>query len=267
MDNTSVVANRFEGVVTGKALEFGGSHIRSEATGYGVVYLMDNIMQHAKNEIAGKTCVVSGSGNVATYCVQKLIELGGKVVTMSDSSGYIYDKDGITNEKLAWVMDLKNVRRGRISEYAEEFGCEFHEGRPWSVPCDLAFPCATQNELDGEEAKMLIQNGCFAVSEGANMPTNATAIKVFSDAKILHAPSKAANAGGVAVSGLEMSQNSLRLGWSPEEVDEHLKRIMSGIHEQCLEHGAAADYVDYAQGANIAGFRKVAHAMLAYGTM
>ncbi len=259
--------NRFEGVLTGKALEFGGSHIRNEATGYGVVYLMEDMLTHAGNAIDGKVCTVSGSGNVATFCAQKLIELGGQVVTLSDSSGYIHDKEGITQEKLDWVKDLKNIRRGRISEYADEFGCEFYEGRPWDIPCDLAFPCATQNELEEADAQKLIDNGCMAISEGANMPSNAGAIKLLADAKILHAPSKAANAGGVAVSGLEMSQNSIRISWTPEEVDTHLRRIMASIHDQCAEYGEDGDYIDYMKGANIAGFRKVARAMMAYGVI
>jgi glutamate dehydrogenase (NADP+) len=261
------LVNRFEGVLTGKALEFGGSRIRSEATGYGVVYMMRNMLEHAKDSIDGKTCVVSGSGNVATYCVEKLIEFGGKVITLSDSSGFIHDPDGVTTEKLAWVMKLKNERRGRISEYAEEFGCEFHEGTPWGIDCDLAFPCATQNEIDADDAKALIKNKVLAVAEGANMPSTPAAIEVFGSAKILHAPSKAANAGGVAVSGLEMSQNSLRIGWSREEVDERLRDIMAGIHEQCVAEGEGNGHVDYMRGANVAGFKKVASAMLAYGVI
>lgn len=261
------LVNRFEGVLTGKALEFGGSRIRSEATGYGVVYMMRNMLEHANDSIDGKTCVVSGSGNVATYCVEKLIEFGGKVITLSDSSGFIHDPDGVTTEKLDWVMKLKNERRGRIAEYAEEFGCEFHEGTPWGIDCDLAFPCATQNEIDADDAKALIKNKVLAVAEGANMPSTPAAIEVFGSAKILHAPSKAANAGGVAVSGLEMSQNSLRIGWSREEVDERLRDIMAGIHEQCVAEGEGNGYVDYMRGANVAGFKKVASAMLAYGVI
>ncbi len=261
------LVNRFEGVLTGKALEFGGSRIRSEATGYGVVYMMRNMLEHAGDSIDGKTCVVSGSGNVATYCVEKLLEFGGKVVTLSDSSGYIHDPDGLTAEKLALVMALKNERRGRISEYAKEYGCSFHEGRPWGVDCDLAFPCATQNEIEEDDAKALVANQVLAVAEGANMPSTPAAIEVFGNAKILHAPSKAANAGGVAVSGLEMSQNSLRIGWSREEVDERLRGIMAGIHEQCVAEGERDGHVDYMQGANVAGFKKVASAMLAYGVI
>ncbi|MGI9328132.1 MAG: NADP-specific glutamate dehydrogenase [Pseudomonadales bacterium] len=259
--------NRFEGVLTGKALEFGGSHVRSEATGYGVVYMMKNMLDNAGDGLDGKTCVVSGSGNVATFCAEKLIENGAKVVTMSDSSGYIYDKDGVTEDKLQWLMELKNVRRGRIGEYAKEFDCEFHEGRPWEVNCDLAFPCATQNELERQDAEALIKTGVKAVAEGANMPSTPEAIAVFGKAKVLHAPSKAANAGGVAVSGLEMSQNSLRINWSPAEVDERLQGIMHKIHDQCVEHGEDDGYVDYMRGANIAGYKKVASAMVAYGVV
>ncbi len=259
--------NRFEGVMTGKALEFGGSMIRSEATGYGVVYMMKYMLANRDDSCEGKTCVISGSGNVATYCAEKLIEYGAKVVTLSDSSGFIFDPEGITKERLAWIMELKNVRRGRISEYAEEFGVEFHEGRPWKVGCDLAFPCATQNELEADDAKSLVENGCWAVAEGANMPTTPEAIAIFREAKTLHVPAKASNAGGVAVSGLEMSQNSVRISWKAEEVDGHLQRIMKEIHDQCAEFGGNGEYVDYMKGANIAGFRKVAHAMLAYGVM
>ncbi len=263
------LANRFEGVLTGKALEFGGSLIRTEATGYGVVYMMDDVLTNRGDSIEGKTCVVSGSGNVATYCVEKINHLGGKVVTLSDSSGFIHDPAGITAEKLEYLVDLKNVRRGRISEYAKEYGCEFFEGqRPWGIPCDLAFPCATQNELNEEDAKTLVKNGCFAVSEGANMPTEPEAIRVFQEAKIAHAPSKAANAGGVGVSGLEMSQNSLRISWTEAEVDARLRAIIKGIHDQCVEFGTKPDgYIDYFGGANVAGFKKVATAMLAYGVM
>ncbi len=261
------LTNRFEGVLTGKALEFGGSHIRNEATGYGVVYLMENVLQRCQEELEGKTCAISGAGNVATHCAEKLIERGAKVLTLSDSSGFIYDPEGITQEKLEWVKELKNERRGRIQEYAEHFGCEFSEGRPWKVPCELAFPCATQNEMEEPDVRTLVRNGCQAVAEGANMPTTPGAIEVLREARVLHAPAKAANAGGVAVSGLEMSQNSVRIRWNREEVDEHLQRIMSEIHDQCVEFGEHGEYVDYMRGANIAGFRKVAHAMLAYGVM
>ncbi|MFT4648694.1 MAG: glutamate dehydrogenase (NADP+) [Glaciecola sp.] len=259
--------NRFEGVMTGKALEFGGSRLRSEATGYGVVYMMKHMLENRNDSPEGKTCVISGSGNVATYCAEKLIELGAKVVTLSDSSGFIFDPAGITKERLAWVMELKNVRRGRISEYAQEFGVEFHEGNPWKVGCDLAFPCATQNELDVDDAQALVENGCWAVAEGANMPTTPEATEVFRAAKTLHAPAKASNAGGVAVSGLEMSQNSVRASWTREKVDRLLQEIMKSIHDQCVEFGGDGEYIDYMKGANIAGFRKVAHAMLAYGVM
>ena len=263
------IKNAFEGVLTGKALDFGGSLIRTEATGYGVVYMMEDMLAEKNDAIEGKTCVVSGSGNVATYCVEKINHMGGKVVTLSDSSGFIHDPEGINAEKLAWIMELKNVRRGRISEYVDEFGGTFHEGqRPWGVKCDLAFPCATQNEINPEDAKTLVDNGCIAVSEGANMPTPPDGIKVFSAAKIMHCPSKAANAGGVGVSGLEMSQNSLRISWTRAEVDARLRDIIRGIHSQCLEYGRQPDgYVDYARGSNVAGFIKVTNSMIAYGAM
>lgn len=260
------LAHEFTGVLTGKALEFGGSLIRTEATGYGNAYFMEEMLQHKGDSIAGKTCAVSGSGNVATYCTEKINQLGGKVVTMSDSSGYIYDPDGIDAEKLAYIIDLKTVQRGRISEYAEKYGCEFHAGkRPWNVSCDLAFPCATQNELDREDAEALVANGCIAVSEGANMPTTVEAIAVLKNAKLLYGPGKAANAGGVAVSGLEMSQNSLRMSWTAEDLEEKLRNIMKEIHAQCVKHGNDNGHMDYVKGANIAGFIKVADAMLAYG--
>ncbi|MEE2892575.1 MAG: NADP-specific glutamate dehydrogenase [Pseudomonadota bacterium] len=264
------LVNRFEGVLTGKALEFGGSLIRTEATGYGVVYMMEDMLAHHGEAIDGRTCAVSGSGNVATFCAEKLMQLGGKVVTLSDSAGYIHDPEGLTQEKLEWVMELKNVRRGRISEYVDTFGGSFHEGkRPWEVPCDLAFPCATQNEIDIEDAQHLIANGCRAVSEGANMPSTPAAVHAMLEKKeLLHAPSKAANAGGVGVSGLEMSQNSLRLSWSREEVDQRLRGIIKGIHDQMVEYGTQpGGHVDYFRGANIAGFNKVAAAMIAYGVM
>ncbi len=261
------LTHRFEGVLTGKALEFGGSHIRSEATGYGVVYLMANMLSQCEQDLEGKTCVISGSGNVALHCAEKLIERGAKVLSLSDSEGHVYDPAGVDAEKLAWVKALKLERRGRIEEYAQEFDCEFSEGRPWQVPCELAFPCATQNELEASDAKALVRNGCQAVAEGANMPTTPEAIEILRDAKVLHAPGKAANAGGVAVSGLEMSQNSMRIPWTPEEVDDHLQRIMARIHEQCVQYGESGEHVDYMRGANIAGFRKVAQAMLAYGVM
>lgn len=260
------LAHEFTGVLTGKALEFGGSLIRTEATGYGNAYFMQEMLEHRGDSIQGKTCAVSGSGNVATYCTQKITQLGGKVVTLSDSSGYIYDKEGIDPDKLAYVIDLKTVKRGRISEYADRFGAEFHAGkRPWQVPVDLAFPCATQNEIDKADAEALVGNGCIAVSEGANMPTSIEAIEVLQNAKLLYGPGKAANAGGVAVSGLEMSQNSIRLAWTAEELENKLRGIMTGIHGQCVLHGEQDGYVNYVRGANIAGFIKVADAMLAYG--
>ncbi|MFT4569699.1 MAG: glutamate dehydrogenase (NADP+) [Hyphomicrobiaceae bacterium] len=262
--------NRFEGVLTGKALEFGGSQIRTEATGYGAVYMMEDMLAHAGETIEGKICLISGSGNVATYCALKLIQLGGKVVTLSDSDGFIHDPEGLTVDKVDWVMDLKNNRRGRISEYIKEFGGKFYKGkRPWHTDCDLAFPCATQNEIDGDDARALLANKCRAISEGANMPTTPEAIKIIQEAKcLLHAPSKAANAGGVAVSGLEMSQNSLRLSWPAEEVETRLRNIIRNIHEQCVMYGAEpGGHVDYFRGANIAGFNKVAKAMIAYGVM
>ncbi len=261
---------RFTGVLTGKAIDFGGSPIRTEATGYGTVYMMQDMLALRGEDLAGRTCLVSGAGNVAQYATAKLIELGGHVVTLSDSTGFIYDKDGIDAEKLAYVMDLKTVRRGALSAYAEEFGAEFHSGRtPWGVPCDLAFPCATQNEITTSDAEILINNGCIGVSEGANMPTEQDGISAFTDAEILFAPSKAANAGGVAVSGLEMSQNSTRRTWKAEELEVLLREIMTGIHERCVEHGRCpgTDYIDYVRGANIAGFVKVADSMIAYGVM
>lgn len=260
------IRNEFTGVLTGKGIEYGGSLIRPEATGYGAVYFADSMIQHAGYNMHGKTAVVSGSGNVAQYATEKLIELGAKVVTLSDSSGYIYDKDGIDSEKLAFVMDLKNVRRGRIKEYADKYNCEYHEGQtPWGVKCDLAFPCATQNELQEDGAKKLVANGCLAVSEGANMPSTAEAVDYMMEHGILFAPGKAANAGGVAVSGLEMTQNSLRYSWTREEVDSKLKEIMLSIHESCLQYGQENGKVNYVKGANIAGFIKVADAMIAQG--
>jgi glutamate dehydrogenase (NADP+) len=262
------ITNEFVGILTGKGLAFGGSEIRTEATGYGCVYMMDEMLRHHGHEIANRTAVVSGSGNVAQYTAEQLIKMGGKVLTMSDSSGYIHDPDGIDADKLAYIVDLKTNRRGRISEYAEQYGVEFHAGkRPWEVPCDMAFPCATQNELMEDDARTLIANGCKAVAEGANMPTPPSGIKVFHDAGVLHAPSKAANAGGVAVSGLEMTQNSMRLSWTREELDGRLHEIMRNIHASCVEYGTEGDTVNYTKGANIAGFTKVADAMLAYGIM
>jgi len=263
------LTNSFVGVLTGKGMEFGGSLIRTEATGYGTVYFMEDMLKVRKDSIEGKTCLVSGSGNVATHAVEKVNQLGGKVVTLSDSSGYIYDEDGIIADKLEYVKELKTVRRGRIEEYAKEFGCEFHEGkRPWEVPCDLAFPCATQNEVTKDEAEILVKNGCKGVSEGANMPTELAGIDVFKKAQIMYAPSKAANAGGVAVSGLEMSQNSARISWREDELQKLLRDIMRSIHDSSAEYGRESkDYVNYVKGANIAGFVKVADAMLAYGVL
>ena len=261
------LTNQFTGVLTGKGLAFGGSEIRVEATGYGAVYFMEDMLKHVDKELKGKICAVSGSGNVAQYAVEKLIQLGAKPVTMSDSDGSIYDKDGITLEKLTWLKELKEKRRGRISEYADHFGCEYLDGkRPWGVKADLAFPCATQNEIEEDDAKDLVKNGCIGVSEGANMPSTQAAVDVFMDAGVIFAPSKAANAGGVAVSGLEMTQNSMRLSWSRDELNERLRKIMGEIHTKCVEYGGEKDgTVNYLKGANIAGFVKVADAMLAYG--
>jgi glutamate dehydrogenase (NADP+) len=260
------IENRFVGVLTGKGIEFGGSKIRTEATGYGAVYFLENMLQRVGDSIDGKTVAISGSGNVATYAVEKVNHLGGKVVTLSDSSGFIHDPEGIDADKLEYVLDLKNVRRGRIKEYADEFNsATFHEGRPWSVPCALALPCATQNEISEEEAKTLLKNGCIGVSEGANMPTELAGIDAFQHAKILYAPSKAANAGGVAVSGLEMSQNSSRISWKEDDLDNLLKQTMLSIHDSCVEYGNEAGHINYLAGANIAGFVKVAEAMLSFG--
>ena len=259
------IRNEFTGVLTGKGQTWGGSLIRPEATGYGNVYFAQNMLAAKGDSLAGKTVAISGAGNVAQYACQKATEFGAKVVTLSDSSGYIYDSNGISAEKLAFVMELKNVKRGRINEYADQFGCEFHAGRPWSVNCDIALPCATQNELNEAEAKTLVANGCMLVSEGANMPTTPEAVEVFQNAKILFAPGKASNAGGVATSGLEMSQNSLRMNWTREEVDTKLKQIMQDIHSSCVQYGTDGNHVDYVKGANIAGFVKVADAMLDQG--
>lgn len=261
------IRNEFTGVLTGKSLEFGGSKIRPEATGYGNVYFAQEMLKTKGDSFEGKTVAISGSGNVAQYAAEKAIQLGAKVVTMSDSRGSIYDANGIDQEKLNWIMDLKNVRRGRIKEYADHFdGVEFIEGeRPWGVKCDIALPCATQNELDQVDAETLVKNGCICVSEGANMPSTPEAVEVFGIAKILFAPGKASNAGGVATSGLEMSQNSLRYQWTAEEVEMRLKDIMVDIHKECVKYGKDGDYVDYVRGANIAGFIKVADAMIAQG--
>ena len=261
------LARENSGTFTGKGLESGGSLIRPEATGYGNVYFLLQMLKTRNIDIKDKVVCVSGSGNVAQYTVEKLISLGAKVVTMSDSDGYIYDPDGIDREKLDYIMELKNLYRGRIREYAEKYGCKYVAGaRPWGEKGDIALPSATQNELNGDEAKQLVANGVIAVSEGANMPSTPEAIRVFQEAKILYAPGKAANAGGVSVSGLEMTQNSIKLGWSQEEVDEKLKSIMKNIHEACVQYGTEADgYVNYVKGANVAGFMKVAKAMMAQG--
>ena len=260
--------NEFTGALTGKALEFGGSLIRKEATGYGCAYFMEEMLKHQGDAIKGKSCLVSGSGNVAQFCAQKIMHLGGKVLTLSDSSGFIHDPDGLNEEKLDYIIDLKTNRRGRISEFPEKFKCKFHKDkRPWSIKADLAFPCATQNELELPDAKLLIKNGCRAVAEGANMPTTKDAIDAFHKAKIIFSPGKASNAGGVSVSGLEMTQNSIRLSWQREELEERLKTIMHDIHQQCVNYGTEKDHVDYIKGANIAGFVKVAEAMVAYGVI
>ena len=265
------ITNRFAGVLTGKGLEYGGSEIRTEATGYGAVYFLQNMLEYVGDSIEGKTVVISGSGNVAIHAVEKINQLGGKVVTLSDSGGFIHDKRGIGAENLAWVKALKTGRRGRISEYADEFpGSTYHEGqRPWGVACDVALPCATQNELLCGDAKMLVNNGCIAVSEGSNMPTDLEGVQVFKQAKVLYAPGKAANAGGVAVSGLEMSQNSAKIAWKEPELQTLLVEIMHGIHGRCVAYGGTPGetYIDYVRGANIAGFVKVADAMLAYGVV
>jgi len=263
------LTNQFTGAMTGKTLATGGSEIRKEATGYGTVYMMEDMLRVRDDTLDGKTAVVSGSGNVAQYVVEKLIELGAKPLTLSDSSGFIYDPAGIDTEKLNWVRELKDVRRGRIKEFADEFGCEYYEGqRPWAVPCQLAFPCATQNELELEDARSLIGNGCIGVAEGANMPSRQGAIDAFQQARILFAPSKAANAGGVAVSGFEMTQNSIRMSWSRDELNRHLRDTMTKIHNLCEHYGRESDdYVNYLTGANVAGFVKVADAMLGYGVM
>ncbi len=260
--------NEFTGVLTGKGLNWGGSLIRPEATGYGCVYFVQEMLKTRGESLKGKVCAVSGSGNVAQYTVEKLNELGAKVVTLSDSNGFIHDEGGIDGKELKCVLEIKNVRRGRIKECAQEFKCEYHENKkPWGVKCDIAFPSATQNEISGEDAKTLVKNGCIAIGEGANMPTTPAGIQVFQDAKILYAPGKAANAGGVATSGLEMSQNSLRLSWTREEVDKRLRDIMVAIHEQCVRYGKDGKYIDYVRGANIAGFIKVADAMIEQGVV
>jgi len=262
--------NEFTGVLTGKGLEWGGSLIRLEATGYGQVYFAEEMLNTRGDSLKGKVCTISGSGNVAQFATEKAIQMGARVVTLSDSNGYIHDPDGINEEKLAFVKNLKNIRRGRIREYAEKYGCTYVEGKPgpWDVPCQVALPAATQNEISGDDAKTLIKNGCFVVSEGSNMPSTPEAVNIFLEHKILYGPGKAANAGGVATSGLEMSQNSMRLSWTREEVDNRLHRIMKDIHATCVTYGTQKDgFINYVDGANIGGFVKVAEAMLAQGVV
>ena len=261
--------NEFSGVLTGKGVSWGGSLIRPEATGYGVVYFIDEMLKHQSQGLKGKSVVISGSGNVAQYATEKCIDMGAKVLTLSDSSGFIYDKDGIDKEKLQYIMELKNIKRDRISAYIDKYSkAEFHaNNNPWAVKCDIAIPCATQNELDISDAKTLIKNGCKTIGEGANMPCTTDAVNLFTENKILYAPGKASNAGGVAVSGLEMAQNSLKYNWSREVVDGKLKEIMSDIHTSCIKYGSSKDEVNYVKGANIAGFVKVADAMLAQGVV
>jgi glutamate dehydrogenase (NADP+) len=258
--------NEFTGVITGKGINWGGSLIRTEATGWGSVYFAREMLATRSEDFDGKVCTVSGSGNVAQYAAQKLVDLGAKVVTLSDRTGFVHDPEGMDQDKVDWVVDLKTVRRGVISEYADEFGCEFHPGeRPWAVPCDAAFPSATQNELDEDDARTLLANGCQVVSEGANMPSTLGAISAFVDAKILYGPGKAANAGGVAISGLEMTQNVLHTRWTRADVNSRLMTIMKDIHQKCVEYGSEDGGVNYVRGANVGGFVKVADAMLAYG--
>ena len=258
--------NEFTGVLTGKGLNWGGSLIRPEATGYGCVYFAQEMLRTKGDSIKGKTCLVSGSGNVAQHTVQKVSQLGGKAVTLSDSSGMIHDPSGIDDKKLAYVMELKNVKRGRIKEYADKYRCEYYEGkRPWSIKCDVAFPSATQNEISKDDAKKLVDNGVICVAEGANMPTELDGVRLFLDAKILYGPAKAANAGGVAVSGLEMTQNSLRLSWTREEVDTKLQSIVRSIHESCVRYGKEDGFTNYVKGANVAGFVKLADSMIDQG--
>ena len=261
--------NEFTGVLTGKGIEWGGSLIRPEATGYGATYFAEEMLLTRKENLKGKIVCISGSGNVAQFATEKVTELGGKVVTASDSNGFIYDPKGIDSEKLHFIMELKNTRRGRIKEYADKFGVEYFEGkRPWVIKCDIAMPCATQNEINEEEARLLVKNGCICVSEGSNMPSTIEAVGVFLNAKILYGPGKAANAGGVATSGLEMTQNSMRLPWSREEVDEKLHTIMRNIHKTCVQYGTKeGGFINYVDGANIGGFVKVANAMIAQGVV
>lgn len=259
--------NEFTGVLTGKGIEWGGSLIRPEATGYGTVYFAEQMLKLRGLDLKGKTVTISGSGNVAQYAVEKVNMLGGKVITLSDSNGYIYDADGIDDEKLAFVLDLKNVKRARIQDYCLTYkNAKYFEGqRPWGVKCDIALPCATQNEINEQDARTLVENGCYLVAEGANMPSTPEAVEVFLNAKILYAPGKASNAGGVATSGLEMTQNSMRLPWTREEVDARLQQIMCDIHSTCVKYGDEGDYINYVKGANIGGFIKVADAMIAQG--
>jgi glutamate dehydrogenase (NADP+) len=263
------IKNEFTGVLTGKGINWGGSLIRPEATGYGSVYFAEEMLKTRKDSIKGKICTVSGAGNVAQYTVEKINQLGGKAVTLSDSNGFIHDPEGIDENKLAFVMELKNIKRGRIKEYAAKYNCKYHEGkRPWEIKCDAAFPSATQNEISEKDASSLIKNGCICISEGANMPSTPEAIMAYKKAKILYGPGKAANAGGVATSGLEMSQNNERLNWGREEVESRLQEIMVKIHESCVKYGREKDgYTDYERGANIAGFIKVADAMLDQGVV
>jgi len=262
------IRNEFTGVLTGKGLNWGGSLIRPEATGYGCVYFAEEMLKKAGDGFQGKKIVVSGSGNVAQYATEKVMHLGGSVVSLSDSAGTIYDSDGFTEEKLQWVMDLKNNKRGRIKEYLKEFGGEYFEGeKPWNIPCDIALPCATQNEINEKDARALVENGCKVVSEGANMPSDPQAINIFLNHNLLFGPGKAANAGGVATSGLEMSQNSMRINWTREEVDQKLHQIMKDIHEACVLHGTQNGSINYVKGANIAGFIKVADSMIDQGVI
>ncbi|MFP6806538.1 MAG: NADP-specific glutamate dehydrogenase [Pseudomonadales bacterium] len=264
------ITNQFTGVLTGKGIEFGGSLVRTEATGYGAVYFLENMLNHIDQDLLNKTAVISGAGNVATHAAEKITQLGGKVLTLSDSQGFIHDPDGMSYEKINWVKRQKGVIRGPLAAYADEFkGSSWHAGeKPWGLTCDIAMPCATQNEMNGDEARLLLKNGCKSVSEGANMPINLDGVHAFKDAGICYAPGKAANAGGVAVSGLEMSQNSARLSWSEEQLQQQLRDIMKGIHDRCTEYGDKGDgTIDYVRGANIAGFVKVADAMIAYGVV
>jgi glutamate dehydrogenase (NADP+) len=264
--NYKKLENRFTGTITGKGISFGGSLIRTEATGYGLVYFADHMLKTQDDSLEGKTVAISGSGNVAIYAAEKAMLSGAKVITLSDSGGTIHDKEGLNAEKLAFVKDLKEVRRGRISEYADEFGADYFEGRPWNVPCDVALPCATENELDAGDAHVLINNGALLIAEGANMPLTEEATKLVRESDVLYAPGKASNAGGVAVSGLEISQNVLRMNWTAEEVDDKLHSIMEDIHSKCVQYGDNGNgKIDYMKGANIGGFKKLADAMLAYG--